>query len=469
MISIKEILTKLANGSTPEIIFNSHLEVIKEKDSDINAFINVCQFKANDNKGRLHGIPVGIKDALVLNGFDYKTIDGRNLPTTCASKILEDWAPSYNATVCEKIIEQGGMPLGKLNTDEFTMGGSTKTSAFGPSKNPFDLDRVPGGSSGGSASAVASGMCAVALGTDTGGSIRQPASYCGIVGMKPTYGRVSRYGLLAHGSSFDTVGPMTSNVIDNALMMEIISGKDEHDMTTSDLPIGNYVEACDRDIKGMRIAIPKEMMSDAIDQEVREQIEEVANRLRKKGAIVEEITLPYVKYGLAVYYVLIPSEVSANMSRYDGMRFGKRSDGESFKEIFMNTRSKYLGKEVKRRIAMGTFMLSSGYQDAYYNRAKKVRSMIKQDFSNAFKKYDAIISPVAPSVAFRFDENQDPLKMYMEDILTVPASCAQIPAGSVHFAMSKQTKMPVGVQVMANMFQEEKIYTVMAEIERLRD
>lgn len=395
-----------------------------------------------------------------------------NLPTTAASKILEGFVSPYEATVVRRLREAGSVLMGKTNLDEFAMGSSTENSAYGPTKNPWDLERVPGGSSGGSAAAVAAGLVPFALGSDTGGSIRQPAAFCGIVGLMPTYGRVSRYGLLAMASSLDRIGPFTNTVSDAARVLQIIAGRDEKDSTTLDAPVPDYVAALTGDIKGIKIGIAKEFFGEGLDPEVEARVLAAVETLKQLGAeIIEgkEIALPHAKYGLSTYYIIQPAEVSANLARYDGIRYGfsmaNDSEAATLGDVYAKTRAKGFGAEVKRRIMLGAYTLSAGFRDAYYDKAQKVRQLIKQDFEKAFGKVDLLLSPTTPTVAFKFGEKtSDPLEMYKADLLTTPASMAGIPAISIPCGLAHE--MPVGLQLMAPQLGEETLLRVADAYER---
>ncbi|WP_031405927.1 Asp-tRNA(Asn)/Glu-tRNA(Gln) amidotransferase subunit GatA [Geobacillus vulcani] len=407
----------------------------------------------------LFGLPIGIKDNIVTKG----------LRTTCASKILYNFDPIYDATVMERLNAAGAITIGKLNMDEFAMGSSTENSGFQLTRNPWDLERVPGGSSGGSAAAVAAGEVPFALGSDTGGSIRQPAAFCGVVGLKPTYGRVSRFGLVAFASSLDQIGPITRTVEDNAYLLQVISGVDPMDSTSANIPVPNYVEALTGDIKGLKIAVPKEYLGEGVDEGVRQSVLAALNVLEKLGATWEEVSLPHSKYALATYYLLASSEASANLARFDGVRYGYRTDNaKNLIDMYKLTRSEGFGNEVKRRIMLGTFALSSGYYDAYYKKAQKVRTLIKRDFENVFEQYDVIIGPTTPTPAFKIGEKtSDPLTMYMNDILTIPVNLAGVPAISVPCGFVDG--LPVGLQIIGKHFDESTVYRVAHAFEQATD
>ncbi|MGG3841547.1 Asp-tRNA(Asn)/Glu-tRNA(Gln) amidotransferase subunit GatA [Anoxybacillus kestanbolensis] len=409
--------------------------------------------------GLLFGMPIGIKDNIVTKG----------LRTTCASKILYNFDPIYDATVVERLNEADAVTIGKLNMDEFAMGSSTENSGFQLTRNPWDLERVPGGSSGGSAAAVAAGEVPFALGSDTGGSIRQPAAFCGVVGLKPTYGRVSRYGLVAFASSLDQIGPITRTVEDNAYLLQVISGLDPMDSTSANVDVPDYVSALTGDIQGLKIAVPKEYLGEGVSDEVRQSVLDALKVLEGLGATWEEVSLPHSKYALATYYLLASSEASANLARFDGVRYGYRTDNaKNLMEMYKQTRSEGFGNEVKRRIMLGTFALSSGYYDAYYKKAQKVRTLIKQDFENVFEKYDVIIGPTTPTPAFKIGEKtSDPLTMYANDILTIPVNLAGVPGISIPCGFVNG--LPVGLQIIGKHFDESTIYRVAHAFEQATD
>ncbi|MCL9970892.1 Asp-tRNA(Asn)/Glu-tRNA(Gln) amidotransferase subunit GatA [Anoxybacillus kestanbolensis] len=409
--------------------------------------------------GLLFGMPIGIKDNIVTKG----------LRTTCASKILYNFDPIYDATVVERLNEADAVTIGKLNMDEFAMGSSTENSGFQLTRNPWDLERVPGGSSGGSAAAVAAGEVPFALGSDTGGSIRQPAAFCGVVGLKPTYGRVSRYGLVAFASSLDQIGPITRTVEDNAYVLQAISGLDPMDSTSANVDVPDYVSALTGDIQGLKIAVPKEYLGEGVSEEVRQSVLDALKVLEGLGATWEEVSLPHSKYALATYYLLASSEASANLARFDGVRYGYRTDNaKNLMEMYKQTRSEGFGNEVKRRIMLGTFALSSGYYDAYYKKAQKVRTLIKQDFENVFEKYDVIIGPTTPTPAFKIGEKtSDPLTMYANDILTIPVNLAGVPGISIPCGFVNG--LPVGLQIIGKHFDESTIYRVAHAFEQATD
>ncbi|MED4533340.1 Asp-tRNA(Asn)/Glu-tRNA(Gln) amidotransferase subunit GatA [Metabacillus fastidiosus] len=436
---------------------------IQAVDDKVGAFLTLNEENARayakeldealDNRsefGLLFGMPIGIKDNIVT----------KDLRTTCASKMLENFDPIYDATVMHHLKEAEAVTIGKLNMDEFAMGSSSENSAFKTVKNPWDLDRVPGGSSGGSAAAVAAGEVPFSLGSDTGGSIRQPASYCGVVGLKPTYGRVSRFGLVAFASSFDHIGPITRHVEDNAYILQAISGLDEMDSTSANVDVPDFLSALTGDVKGLKIAVPKEYLGEGVGEEAKQSVLDALKVLEGLGATWEEVSLPHSKYALATYYLLSSSEASANLSRFDGIRYGYRTDNaENLIELYKQTRAEGFGDEVKRRIMLGTFALSSGYYDAYYKKAQKVRTLIKKDFDDVLEKYDVIIGPTAPTPAFKIGENiSDPLTMYANDILTIPVNLAGVPAISIPCGFANG--LPLGLQIIGKHFDESTVYRV---------
>jgi aspartyl-tRNA(Asn)/glutamyl-tRNA(Gln) amidotransferase subunit A len=443
-------------------VVKSFLNRIKEEDEKIKAFITVCEdsalamaekvqvlFDKGEKLGPLAGIPIAIKDNMCIKG----------VKTTCGSKILENFISPYNATVINKLNDEHAIILGKLNMDEFAMGSSTENSAFFITKNPLNLNKVPGGSSGGSAASVADNMAVITLGSDTGGSIREPASFCGVVGLKPTYGLVSRYGLVAFASSLDQIGPISRNVKDNALMLNVVAGHDEMDSTSAKLEKKDYAKALVNDVKGLKIGIPKEYFAEGIDKEVRIVVEKAIEEFKKLGAIVEECSIPTTKYALPTYYIIACAEASSNLGRFDGIRYGYRTKKyDNLKDIYRNSRSEGFGSEVKRRIILGTYVLSSGYYDAYYKKAQKVRTLIKKEFQELFSKYDVILTPTSPIAAFDIGSKvKNPLEMYMADILTVPINIAGVPAISIPCGKNKE-EMPIGLQLIGNYFSEETLY-----------
>ena len=456
-----EVLTDLFRQiEQVEPAVKAYLTITKE--SALNQ-AQVIDEKINrgEKLGKLAGIPIAIKDNICTEG----------LKTTCASKILHNFIPPYNASVIKRIKEEDGIIIGKTNLDEFAMGSSTENSAFGPTRNPWDTTRVPGGSSGGSAAAVASGMALMALGSDTGGSIRQPAAFCGVVGFKPTYGRVSRHGLVAFASSLDQIGPMTKNVCDAALLLSVISGKDPMDSTSVPLETPDYPGIMEKwnpgMMTGIKIGRPKEFFTEGIDPEVRTAVEKAIKVYEKLGAKIIDVSLPHTEYGIATYYLIAPSEASSNLARYDGVHYGDRTpQSEGLIDMYIRSRSEGFGPEVKRRIMLGTFCLSSGYYDAYYLRALKVRQLIKQDFDEAFKKVDVIIGPTSPIPAFKLGEKTaDPLQMYLCDIFTVTCNLAGIPGISIPSGFTPDG-LPIGLQILGKPFDETTVLKVARAFER---
>jgi aspartyl-tRNA(Asn)/glutamyl-tRNA(Gln) amidotransferase subunit A len=410
--------------------------------------------------GDLAGIPLGLKDILCTRG----------VRTTCGSKILENYVPFYDGTVVQRLRERGAVFLGKLNMDEFAMGSSTENSGFQITRNPWDLNRIPGGSSGGSAAAVAGHECAAALGTDTGGSIRQPAACCGIVGLKPTYGRVSRYGLVAFASSLDQIGPMTKDVEDCAIMMNAISGYDPNDSTSVSVDVPDYRASLVKDARGIRIGIPREYFVEGMDPDVEARVREAMDFFKSCGAKIQEISLPHTQYAVAVYYIICTAEASSNLARYDGVKYGLRSKGfRDLMEMYTQTRAEGFGKEVKRRIILGTYVLSAGYYDAYYRKASQVRTLMRTDFEEAFRNVDVIVTPTAPTPAFRIGEKvEDPLQMYLSDILTIPVNLAGIPAIALPCGFSREG-LPIGIQIVGKHFEEGKLIQVAYTFEQNTD
>ena len=410
--------------------------------------------------GDLGGIPIGLKDILCTKGIQ----------TTCGSKILEGYIPFYDATVIQKLKERNTVFLGKLNMDEFAMGSSTENSGFQVTHNPWDLMRIPGGSSGGSAAAVAADECIGALGTDTGGSIRQPAACCGVVGLKPTYGRVSRYGLVAFASSLDQIGPITKDVEDCAILMNVISGYDPCDSTSVNTEVPDYKQSLKKDVKAIRIGIPEEYFVEGMDPEVEKSVREAIDSLRRWGAEIQRVSLPHTEYAVAIYYIIATAEASSNLARYDGVKYGLRSKGyRDLMEMYTQTRAKGFGKEVKRRIILGTYVLSAGYYEAYYRKASQVRTLTRKDFEEAFQKVDVIVAPTAPTPAFRIGEKTgDPLQMYLSDILTIPVNMAGIPAISIPCGFNHEG-LPIGLQIMGKHFDEGMLLRVAYTFEQNTD
>ncbi len=438
--------------SSDEVINDVYSQIEKYED-DIKAYTYlVDKKKLEGNKNNpLKGLPVSIKDNICT----------KDIPTTCSSRMLKNFIPPYNATVTNKIISSGGTIIGKTNLDEFAMGSSTENSAFFVTRNPWDLSRVPGGSSGGSAAAISSDEAILALGSDTGGSIRQPASFCGVVGLKPTYGRVSRFGLIAFASSLDQIGTITKNVEDCALLLNIISGYDNKDSTSANIPVPDFTKSLVNDIKGIKIGIITELISEGIETEIKDSVLNSMKLLESLGAYIDYLSLKSLKYSLPTYYILAPAEASSNLGRYDGVQYGYRAKGqENIIDMFTNTRKEGFGEEVKRRIMLGTYVLSAGYYDAYYLKAQKVRNLIFQDFKSAFKKFDVLVSPTSPTVAFKIGEKiNDPLKMYLSDICTIPVNMAGLPAISIPCGFSNDN-LPIGLQLIGKPFDEETLIRV---------
>ncbi|OGM96904.1 MAG: aspartyl/glutamyl-tRNA amidotransferase subunit A [Candidatus Yanofskybacteria bacterium RIFCSPHIGHO2_02_FULL_38_22b] len=466
--TIKDISEGLAKKEfSAEEILSHYSNKIGLENKKLNAYLSTLDFQNSKFKiqnSSLAGVPAAIKDNMLIDG----TV------ATAGSKILENYTSAYDATVIDKLKKAGVQFLGKTNMDEFAMGSSVENSAFGPTKNPHDLERVPGGSSGGSAAAVAADLCVFALGSDTGGSIRQPASFCGVVGLKPTYGRVSRHGLIAMSSSLDQIGPITKNVYDTALVLNTICGQDKFDSTTVSREVPDFTKNLDKSIKGLRVGVPKEYFTaptgrqdEGLSSEVRISVQNYISELEKLGCEISEISLPHSEYALAVYYIIMPSEVSSNLARFDGIRYGHSSQkSKTLLEVYENSRSEGFGAEPKRRIMLGTFALSSGYYDAYYLKAQKVRSLIKKDFDNAFGKVDIIVGPTAPTTAFKIGEKSgDPLSMYLSDIYTVPVNLAGLPAISIPCGKGSESGLLVGFQIIANSFDEETLLRVAYQLE----
>jgi aspartyl-tRNA(Asn)/glutamyl-tRNA(Gln) amidotransferase subunit A len=461
-LTAHELMEKLASGEvTSEEITKSYFDRIKEKDGEVKAYVSTMEEEAlakarkidEDRKAgkpvsKYAGIPIGIKDNLCITGTK----------TTCSSKMLENFVAPYNATVIENLNAEDLIYLGKTNLDEFAMGGSTENSAFFKTKNPWDLDRVPGGSSGGSAAAVSADMAPWTLGSDTGGSIRQPASLCGVVGLKPTYGLVSRYGLVAFASSLDQIGPITKDVTDSALLLNLIAGHDPKDSTSMEVEKKDYTASLVNDVKGMKIGLPKEYIGEGVNEEVRDAILAVAKKYEELGATVEECSLDVGKYATAVYYIIACAEASSNLGRFDGIRYGYRTEKfDNLKDIYRNSRSEGFGPEVKRRIILGTYVLSSGYYDAYYKKAQKVRTVIKNAYNELFEKYDLLLTPVSPTTAFKIGEkSNNPLEMYLADICTVPVNIGGLPGISVPCSLDSKG-LPIGFQLIGKAFDEETI------------
>ena len=454
-LGIKAAQAGLAKGEfCARDLVESIVKRYREKNGEIGAYLTFDEEQALSlADANPRSVPIAIKDLINVAGQ----------PCTCASKILEGYVSPYDATVIRNLKANGFIPCGRCNMDEFAMGSSTENSALGVTRNPYDLTRVPGGSSGGSAAAVGGNLCIAALGSDTGGSIRQPASFCNCVGVKPSYGRVSRYGVTAFASSLDQVGPMTKNVDDAAILLKALAGRDEMDGTTPPEPVPDYPAALEgATLKGVRLGLPKEYLEvSGVDPEVKRITEEAIARCAAAGAELVEVSLPHTEYAMAVYYIIAPAEASANLARFDGVRYGHRSEmSRDVMSLYLKSRAEGFGPEVKRRIIMGTYVLSSGYYDAYYGRAQKVRTLIKRDFDRVFAKVDALITPCAPTPAFKFAELQDPLTMYLNDLFTIPSSLAGVCAASVPSGFTRDTNLPVGVQFVCGGYEETRLLQV---------
>ncbi len=474
-LTIDEIITgyKEKRFSVKEVV-ESYIHRIKKFDNKINSFITLCEDTAikeaeevdkklnrGEKLGELAGVPVAIKDNICTRG----------VKTTCASKMLEDFIPPYDATVVKKLKDAGAIIIGKTNMDEFAMGSSTENSAFYNTKNPWDLKKVPGGSSGGSAAAMAAGFAAFTLGSDTGGSIRQPAAFCGTVGLKPTYGLVSRYGLIAFASSLDQIGPFSKTVKDCGRILKAIQGNDPLDSTSVQGEVyKDYIGEMDKDIKGLKIGIPKECLQDGLNEEIKKSLLNSIDALKKMGAEVEEFSLPIMDLGLSAYYIISSAEASSNLARYDGVRYGYRaSEFKGIDELILKSRSEAFGKEVKRRIMLGTYVLSSGYYDAYYNKAMELRKKIMGKFNEVFSKYDIVLTPTSPILPFNIGEKiSDPLEMYLSDIYTVNINIAGLPGISIPCGFSSDN-LPIGIQLIGNHFEENKLLRVANNLERFLD
>ncbi|REE85402.1 aspartyl/glutamyl-tRNA(Asn/Gln) amidotransferase subunit A [Paenibacillus taihuensis] len=460
-LRLQDVHSKLRTKelSALDLVESSYAQIAKT-DESVKAFLTLNEegarkaaaeldgaLQAGGEQGLLFGLPAGIKDNIVTEG----------ITTTCASQFLRNYDPIYDASVVKKLKSAQSITIGKLNLDEFAMGGSNENSSFFPTRNPWNTDYVPGGSSGGSAASVAAGQVYFSLGSDTGGSIRQPAAYCGIVGLKPTYGLVSRFGLVAFASSLDQIGPLTKNVEDSAYVLQAIAGYDPSDSTSANVEIPDYVSALSGDVKGLRIGVPKEYMGAGIDPAVKEAVLAALKQFESLGATWEEVSMPHTEYAVATYYLLASSEASSNLARFDGVRYGVRAENpDNLIDLYRKSRSQGFGPEVKRRIMLGTYALSSGYYDAYYLKAQKVRTLIKQDFDNVFKDFDLIIGPTAPTTAFRIGEQVgDPLTMYLNDICTIPVSLAGVPAISVPCGFADG--MPIGLQIIGKAFDERTV------------
>ncbi|MFP5212509.1 MAG: Asp-tRNA(Asn)/Glu-tRNA(Gln) amidotransferase subunit GatA [Acidobacteriota bacterium] len=469
-LTIHELHDLLARRevSAAEVV-RAYLGRIERLDPGLHAYLAVmadealAEAEAFDSGAKdfasspIAGVPLAIKDVLCMQG----------LRTTCGSRILENFKPPYDGTVIEKLRKSGAIFLGKTNMDEFAMGSSSENSAYGVTRNPWDTECVPGGSSGGSAAAVAADLCAGSLGTDTGGSIRQPASFCGVVGIKPTYGRVSRFGLVAFASSLDQIGPITKDVEDAAILLQQIAGYDRRDSTSVDRPVPDYLGGLKEPLKGLRLGIPKEYFVEGMHPEVESVVRESIRACKELGAELVDVSLPHTEYGVAAYYIIAPAEASSNLARYDGVKYGLRvPDSKDLLSMYRRSRSQGFGPEVKRRIMLGTYVLSAGYYDAYYKKASQVRTLIRQDFLNAFEKCDALVAPVAPIPAFKIGEKtDDPLQMYLSDVLTLPASLAGVPGISVPCGFSSE-KLPIGLQVIGPHFREDLILRIAYQFEQ---
>jgi len=464
MASIRELHQQLVSKARSAVeITTETLQRIETLEPKLHSFLCVTADKAiaaaqrvdakiaaGETIGLLEGIPIGIKDNLCTRG----------IPTTCGSRILEGFVPAYESTVTQKLQDAGAVMVGKTNLDEFAMGSSTENSGYQVTANPWDLSRVPGGSSGGSAAAVAAEECVVALGSDTGGSIRQPASLCGVVGMKPTYGLVSRFGLVAYASSLDQIGPFGRTVEDAAILLQAIAGYDAQDSTSLKVQIPDYTQALKPDLKGLKVGVITETFGEGLDDIVAEKVKEAIAQLKSLGATVQEISCPRFRYGLPTYYIIAPSEASANLARYDAVKYGIREEADSLIEMYTKTRAKGFGTEVKRRIMLGTYALSAGYYDAYYLKAQKVRTLIKQDFDQAFEKVDVLVCPTAPTTAFKAGEKtSDPLSMYLSDLMTIPVNLAGLPSMSIPCGFDGQN-LPIGLQLIGNVLREDVLFRV---------
>ena len=461
-LTVHELQEKLKNKELKITdITKAYVDRINEKEKDVKAFVTTLteesmkqaqelekKVELGEITGEFAGIPIGIKDNMCTKG----------VKTTCSSRMLENFVAPYDATVVEKLNDENMINLGKLNMDEFAMGGSTEYSYFKKTCNPWNLNKVPGGSSGGSAAAVAANMVPWALGSDTGGSIRQPSSFCGVVGLKPTYGLVSRYGLVAFASSLDQIGPITKDVRDSAILLNLIAGHDERDTTSSNRPKVDYTLSLKNDVKGLKIGVPKEFFGEGINEEVKAALEKAIEKYKELGAEVEEFSLDIAKYSLAAYYIVACAEASSNLGRFDGIRYGYRTpEFKDLKDIYKKSRSEGFGPEVKRRIILGTYVLSSGYYDAYYKKAQQVRTLVMNEFNKGFEKYDVILTPTSPTVAFDIgSKSENPLEMYLADICTVSVNIAGLPGISIPCGVDSQG-MPIGMQLIGNKFQEETI------------
>jgi aspartyl-tRNA(Asn)/glutamyl-tRNA(Gln) amidotransferase subunit A len=472
--TVGELGEMLKSGeTTSRTVTEAYLSEIDKRDGELNCFITVAEESALAQADKadkrlaskkdvtpLTGVPIALKDIFVTEG----------IKTTCGSKILESYIPPFDGTATSRLKKAGAVMLGKLNMDEFAMGSSNEFSAFGPVKNPWNTEYAPGGSSGGSAAATAAGLAAATFGTDTGGSIRQPAAFCGTVGLKPTYGRISRYGIIAFASSLDQLGPITRDVRDAAIMLGSVAGHDPKDSTSSTTPVADYVAALNGSVKGKTIGIPKEYFVPGLDGEVEETVRTAIDKFKEMGATIKEVSLPHTKYALSCYYIIAPAEASANLARYDGIRYGKREkNARDLTELYRMDRTSGFGPEVTLRIILGTYVLSAGYYDAYYLKAQKVRTLIKRDFMEAFDSCDAIISPVTPTTPFKLgDMTDDPIKMYLSDIFTIPTSLAGLPGISIPCGLSKDG-FPIGLQLIGKPFDEASLLNIAYAYEQSTD
>ena len=472
-LTIHELRHKLRRGDlTSTQLTHALFDRIEDTDGKIGSYLTVCRDRGmaearaaderlanGDASSPLLGIPLALKDVLLTEG----------VPTTCASRILQGFTPPFDATAVRRLREAGAVLLGKTNMDEFAMGSSTENSGFSLTRNPWDPDRVPGGSSGGSAAAVAAGQCVAALGTDTGGSIRQPAAFCGVVGLKPTYGRVSRFGVVAYASSLDQVGPIARDVSDCALVLQAIAGHDPADSTSVDAPVPDYPSELSRGASGLRVGVPGEYFAAGIQPEVEQAVRQGVREIEKAGAAVVEVSLPRTGYAVAAYYVIATAEASSNLARYDGMRYGPRAQAEDLTSTYTKSRSQGFGPEVKRRILLGAYVLSAGYYDAYYLKAQKARTLVRQDFESALRQCDAIVAPTTPTTAFQIEEMiEDPLRMYLSDVFTVPANLAGLPALSLPCGFDR-AGLPIGMQVIGRPFDEATVLRLGHAFEQATD
>jgi len=469
-LTVHELGARFRRGETrPTEAAQAYLDRIEALDPQVRAFLTVtrdealkdaaaadARFTTGTPLGPLDGIPIALKDVLCTRG----------IRTTCGSKILERFVPPYDATVVARLRGAGAVLLGKLNMDEFAMGSSTENSGYFATRNPWDLGRVPGGSSGGSAAAVSADMATAALGTDTGGSIRQPAAFCGTVGLKPTYGRVSRYGLIAFASSLDQIGPFAKDVEDAAHVLRVIAGHDPMDSTSVDAPVPDYAAELGKGVSGLKLGIPAEYFIDGMDSEVEAAVRDAVKTLEKLGARAEPVSLPHTEYGLAAYYLIAPAECSSNLARYDGVKYGLRAPkARDIVDMYSKTRAQGFGREVKRRIMLGTYALSAGYYDAYYGKAQRVRTLVRQDFQQAFERVDLIVAPTTPNVAFKMGEKEDPLQMYLNDVFTIPVNLAGLPGLSMPAGFTR-SGLPIGLQLIGRPFDEPTVLRAAHAYER---